>query len=139
MKAKIIKSLPLLLVLIFFVGCSRYGNYGNYGDLSDYSGYGNGNTKFGVTVWTSSDISINIYINNEQVGVISKKYEQAPECGSPGCVYYDTEDGGLKISIRGVSIDGTTSWEEKSLRLNRACRSVQLVKNDDGNTVFLMN
>jgi hypothetical protein len=139
MKAKLIKSLSLLLIPLFFVGCSRYGNSGSYGDLSDYSGYGNGNSKFGVTVWTNSESNINIFINNEQVGVVSKKYDQKPECGSPGCVYYDTEDGGLKISIRGESIDGRTTWEEKSLRLNRACRSVQFVKNEDGNPVILMN
>lgn len=136
MKTKILKSWPLLLLVILVLGCDEYG-----GEIfkSDYSSYGNGARKFGVTVWTNSESNINVYINGEQAGVLSQKFDQAPECGSAGCVYYDTEDGGIKISVRGESIDGKVKWEEKSLRLNRDCRKVQFVKNADGTHDILMN
>jgi hypothetical protein len=139
MKAKILKSWPVLLLFLLISGCDRYGNYGDYTDLSDYSGYGNGTRKFGVTIWANFESNINVYINGEQVGTISKKFDQAPECGTAGCVYYDTEDGGIKISISGESIDGKIKWEEKSLRLNRNCRKVEFVRNDDGSPEILMN
>ncbi|MFA6127228.1 MAG: hypothetical protein WC699_07995 [Bacteroidales bacterium] len=136
MKAKLAKSLPLLMLALIVVGCGNYS--GNYTSL-DYSGYGNGARKFGVTVWTNSESAINVYVNGQQVGVVSKKYDQAPECGSPGCVYYDTEDGGIKITISGESADGKIKWAEQSLRLNRTCRKVELVQNPDGSPAMLMN
>jgi hypothetical protein len=137
MKTKIVKSLPILLFTLFLISCGRYG--GDYSSMGDYSGYGNGATKFGVTVWTNSESNIKVFINDLQVGVVSMKYDQAPECGAAGCVYYDTEDGGIKITIRGESVDGTIKWEEKSMRLNRDCRKVQFVKSSDGTPVILMN
>lgn len=141
MKTKIVKSLPLLLLPFLFLGCSNYGSgsYGDYGNLSDYTGYGNGGKKFGVTIWTNSEANVNVFVNGKQVGVISQKYDQAPDCGAKGCVYYDTEDGGIKITVRGESVDGTVKWEEKSLRLNRDCRKVQFVTNTDGTPDILMN
>ncbi len=121
-----------------FFGCGNYGS-GGYGSLSNYTGYGNGARKFGVTVWTNSETNVNVFVNGKQVGVVSQKYDVAPDCGAKGCVYYDTEDGGSKITISGVSADGTIKWEEKSLRLNRDCRKVQFVKTADGPPEILMN
>ena len=138
MKTKIIKSLPLFLLLILLLGCSKYGS-GNYGSLSKYTGYGNGDRKFGVTVWTNSDNNVNVFVNGAQVGVVNQKYDQEPECGAKGCAYYDTEDGGTKITISGVSVDGKIKWEGKSLRLNRDCRKVQLVMSADGPPEILVN
>lgn len=138
MKTKIIKSWPVMLLLLLFLGCDKYGS-GSYGDFSKYTGYGNGARKFGVTVWTNSDSNINVYVNGNQVGVVSQNYDQAPDCGATGCVYYDTEDGGIKITIRGESVDGMVKWEEKSLRLNRDCRKVQFVRDADGIPQILMN
>ncbi len=137
MKTKLIKSWPLLFLALFFLGCGNYGS-GSYGSM-DYSGYGNGSRKFGVTVWTNSDASVNVFVNGTQVGTVSQKYDEAPDCGAPGCVYYDTEDGGLKITISGESIDGKVKWTERSLRLNRDCRKVQFVKNSEGLPEILMN
>jgi hypothetical protein len=137
MKTKLSKSWPLLLLIVLMMGCGKYG--GSYTNLSDYSGYGNGFKKFGVTVWTNSESNINVYVNGAQVGTVSQKYDQAPGCGASGCVYYETEDGGTKITIRGESVDGKVKWEEKSLRLNRDCRKVQFVKNSDGTPEILMN
>ncbi|TSA38117.1 MAG: hypothetical protein D4R64_04120 [Porphyromonadaceae bacterium] len=137
MKTKLIKSLPLLVLILLVLGCGKYG--GSYTNLSDYTGYGNGARKFGVTVWTNSENTINVFVNGQQIGIISQKYDQAPECGSAGCVYYDTEDGGIKITIRGESVDGKIKWEEKSLRLNRDCRKVEFIKNSDGTPDILVN
>jgi hypothetical protein len=137
MKTKLIKSLPILLFVVILAACGRYG--GSYGNMGDYTGYGNGPLKYGVTVWTNSDSNINVFINGQQVGVIGKKYETMPDCGAAGCVYYDTEDGGTRITIRGESADGTIRWEEKSLRLNRDCRKVQFVKNSNGTSGIVMN
>jgi hypothetical protein len=131
MKAKILKSLPFLVVLLLVSGCSNY--------TGNYTGYGNGAHKFGVTVWTNSDNAINVFINGEKTGVLSQKLDVAPECGAAGCVYYDTEDGGIKITIRGESVDGKLVWEEKSMRLNRDCRKVQFVKTADGVPEILIN
>jgi hypothetical protein len=138
MKTKIMKSLPLLLLPLLFLGCSKYSS-GGYGSASNYTGYGNGARKFGVTVWTNSETNVNVFVNGVQVGVLSQKYDAAPDCGAKGCVYYDTEDGGMKITIRGESPDGTIKWEEASLRLNRDCRKVQFVKTADGPPEILMN
>lgn len=131
MTTKILKSLPFLLVLLLFSGCGRYGG--------NYTGYGNGAQKFGVTLWTNSDSNINVFIDGVQVGIVAQKYDQVPECGAPGCVYYDTEDGGIKITVRGESVDGKLKWEEKSLRLNRDCRKVQFIKSTQGVPEILMN
>jgi len=130
MKTKLINSWPILLLALVIISCGRYG---------DYTGYGNGARKFGVTVWTNSDNSIKVFINGEKVGVLSRKYDQAPECGAAGCVFYDTEDGGIKITIRGESADGLVKWEEKSFRLNRDCRKVQFITNNAGVPEILMN
>lgn len=137
MKTKLLKSLPLLVLVLLVFACSKYS--GSYSNLGNYNGYGNGARKFAVTVWTNNDTNVNVFINGKQVGVLDQKLDQAPDCGAPGCVYYDTEDGGIKISIRGESVDGTVKWEEQTLRLNRDCRKVQLVKTASGATEILMN
>ena len=137
MKTKILKSWPYILCVLLVFGCSKYS--GNYTNLTDYSGYGNGSRKFGVTIWTNSATSINVFINGQQVGSVNQKYDQAPDCGAAGCVYFDTEDGGSKITVRGESVDGTVKWEEKSLRLNRDCRKVQFIKNAAGAPEIVMN
>lgn len=130
--------MPLLVLVVLVLGCGEYG--GSYtSGLSNYSGYGNGARKFGVTIWTNSESNINVFVNGQQIGILSQKFDQAPDCGSTGCVYYDTEDGGIKISVRGESVDGKVKWEEKSLRLNRDCRKVQFVKNAEGATEILLN
>ena len=131
MKAKIVNLLPSLIVLFLISGCSNY--------TGNYSGYGNGNHKFGVTVWTNSDNAINVFINGKQAGQLTQKLDVAPECGAAGCVYYDTEDGGIKITIRGESVDGKVIWGEKSMRLNRDCRMVQFIKTSEGVPEILMN
>ena len=138
MKTKLTKSWYLLLVPLFIIACSDYGS-GSYGDYSDYTGYGNGARKFGVTVWTNSTTSVNVFVNGQQVGTVSQSYDQAPDCGAPGCVYYDTEEGGCKVTIRGESTDGRIRWAERTLRLNRDCRKVQLIQNPDGSPDILMN
>jgi len=137
MKTKILKSWPLLLLPLLIFGCSKYS--GSYGDVSDYTGYGNGARKFGVTVWTNSESNINVYVNGVRIGILATKLDQAPECAAKGCVYYETEDGGIKITIRGESVDGKVKWEEKSFRLNRDCRKVQFIQNTDGVPDILLN
>ena len=140
MNTKIVKWWPLLLLPLLIFGCSKYGTYGT-GTLSKYTGtgYGNGARKFALTVWTNSDSRINVFVNGVQIGVLSQKLDQEPECAAPGCIYYDTEDGGIKITIRGESADGKVKWNEESLRLNRDCRKVEFVKNPDGTPEILMN
>jgi hypothetical protein len=135
MKTKIRISLSLMVLALLIIGCSRYSD----GGLSKYTGYGNGARKFGVTIWSNSDNNINVFVNGQQIGVISQKLDLAPDCGAAGCVYYDTEDGGIKITVRGESVDGLVKWEEKSLRLNRDCRKVQFVRSDSGAPEILMN
>ena len=139
MKTNLTKSLSVFIFLIILSGCGNYGSYGGYGDMGGYGGYGNANERFGVTAWTNSSSNIKVFINGSAIGVLTQAYETQPQCGAPGCIYYDTEDGGIKISIRAESTDGLVRWAEKSMRLNRKCRMVQFVQKEWGTTEILMN
>lgn len=130
MKTKVIKTWPFFFLLILLAGCGDYSQY--------YTVYGTAHS-YGVTVWTSSDSDIDVYVNGERIGTVTESYSQAPECGAAGCVMYSTEDGGIKVTLRGESTDGRIKWQDRSFRLNRDCRKVQLITNEEGQPEILVN
>lgn len=134
MKSKVAKTFPIIALIGLLAGC---GTYGTYGDYSDY--YGMSANSYSVTIWTNTDSDIDVFIDGQRVGTVTEKYDQAPECGAAGCVVFSTEEGGTKVTLRGESIDGKTKWEEKSFRLNRSCRKVQLITNEEGVPVVEVN
>jgi hypothetical protein len=134
MKAKIVETLPVIVLLALLTGCGNYYDYSDYYDI-----YGNAGKAYSVTVWSSSDSNIDIFVDGNRVGTVTQKYLTAPDCGAAGCVMYSTFDGGKKITLRGESADGKVKWSEKSFRLNRDCRKVQLVTNSDGVQEVLVN
>ena len=131
MKSKILKTLPILFAAALLTACGTYGDYGDY--------YGSAANTYSVTVWTNSASNIDVFVNNQRVGTVTQSYQEAPECGASGCVVYTTIDGGTKITLRGESTDGKIKWDEKSFRLNRACRRVELVTNSAGEPEVLVN
>jgi len=132
MKTKVTKTWPLLILIGLLTGCG--GNYSQYYDI-----YGASTRTYEVTIWTSTDSDIDVYINDERVGTVTEAYNQEPDCGAAGCVVYSTLDGGIKVTLRGQSTDGQVTWQERSFRLNRSCRKVQLVKNAEGQPEVVVN
>ncbi len=134
MKAKVVKTLPVLMLLGLLVGCGSYGDYSDYYDI-----YGNATHSYGITVWTSTSSNVDVFVNGERIGTVTQRYESAPECGAAGCVMFSTLDGGTKITLRGESVDGRTQWQEKTFRLNRDCRKIQLITNEQGVPEVVVN
>lgn len=85
------------------------------------------NTEFGFvshgyTYGYNSDVQI--YINDEFIGAITKKYSSEPKHEAVGCVVYKTNESSIFMNAK--SIDGYAMWPKRKIELNKKRKKVCL-------------
>lgn len=108
----------LVVVTGIAVSCTKMSDY-----VEKYQDEAEDNTHE-VVFWTSTGLTINVYVSGSYEGQITRNYNSTPECGASGCVTYSTLSS--SITYRAESDDGRYTWSETTKTLTIACKSVEL-------------
>lgn len=87
------------------------------------------NSQYVVVFWTKSDKGIDVSINSNLIGTITKSYSSSPDCYVEGCVTY--ESSVADISYSAVTTDGSQEWPETNITLTEGCNAILLVITGD--------